>query len=178
MNNQDIWHWLGPLAQAWKASDSLQEQEAVLLWPAVGLTNLARALYVDHGVLHLAVGSHVVASELNLVKTRVLTRLSSVAPESRVTDLRFHVQASTSGLTSIEVRPPEPNDVRRAQRELPPEIPPNLRRVIALLMEWARARDEAILAHGGWQCRECGLVLAREKGQCPGCRIDRLGTRH
>jgi len=178
MNTKDIWHWLGPLARAWNAEDKLYEQRAVLLWPALGLAPLARALYVDRGVLHLAVGSHVAASELNLLKAGIVARLSDVAPESGVIGLRFHIRAVTAPPLRIAVRPPTPADVQRVQRELPPGVSPRLRHVTASLVAWARARDEAILNTGGWRCAECGLALVREKRECPICKIDRLGLRH
>lgn len=177
MNTKDIWQWLGPLARGWGAEDKLTEQRAVLLWPTVGLGSLARALYVERGVLHLAVGSHVVASELNLLKADLLARLGEIAPECGVTDLRFQVRALKSPPRPVVVRSPVPSDVRRARRELPPRLPSRLRQVAAEAVAWAEARDTAILDSGGWRCAGCGLVLVKEKSTCPACGIERFGMR-
>ncbi len=177
MNTKDIWQWLGPLARGWGAEDKLKEQNAVLLWPTVGLGSLARALYVERGILHLAVGSHVVASELNLLKAGLLARLGEIAPECGVTDLRFQVRALKSPPRPVVVRSPAPSDVRRARRELPPRLPSRLRQVAAEVIAWAEARDTAILDSGGWRCRGCGLVLVKEKSTCPACGIERFGMR-
>lgn len=178
MNTKDIWHWLGPLSKAWNAEDRLLEQKAVLLWASTGLAHLARALYVDRGVLHLGVGSHVVAAELNLIKRQVLARVNALAPESGVTDLCFHVQGTPLAPRTIAVPPPTPVDVQRVHRGLPPRVPLRLRRTVARVQAWAEARDTAILRSGGWRCRECGLVVTANIGKCPHCRIDPLGPGH
>lgn len=176
MNDEDIWQWLGPLAQHWGAEEKLKGQSAVLRWPATGLGAMARALYVDRGVLHLAVGSHVVASELNLLKEKLLARLAEVAPGSGVADLRFQVCAWESPLHPVAVTPPTKAELRRVRRELPPGLPSRLRDAAANAVAWAEARDRAILAAGGWRCGGCGLALLPEKSVCPICGIDRFGA--
>lgn len=175
MSKQDIWQWLGPLARGWGAEEKLKAQAAVLVWAATGLAPLARALYVDRGVLHLAVGSHVVASELNLLKGEVLARLEEIAPGCSVADLRFHVQGGEPPLRPVEVPPPSKADLREARAELPPGLPPRLRSRLAKALAWAKARDRAIRAAGGWECQGCGLVLVREREACPTCGIERFG---
>lgn len=177
MNKQDIWQWLGPLAQSWGAEDALRAQSAVLLWPATGLTALARPLYVDRGVLHLAVASHVVAAELNFLKGKLLARLEEVAPQCGVVDLRFQIRSGETSFHPIVVPPPTAADLREARRGLPPRLPPELQRVLAEAVAWATARDRAILAAGGWRCPGCGLVLVKEKDDCPVCGIERFAAR-
>lgn len=176
MSSKDIWQWLGPLAMAWGGQDRLREQAPVLLWRATGLASLARALYVDRGVLYLAVESHVVAAELNLLKGKVLARLAEVVPGCEVADLRFQVRAREAPPAEVAVTPPTAADLRRARRDLPPGLPPCLRDPLAEALAWARARDQAILDARGWRCPRCGLVLVKEKNNCPTCGIDRFGA--
>lgn len=172
MNTKDIWQWLGPLAHGWRAEDRLKEQTVVLRWKETGLGSLARALYVDRGVLHLAVASHVVAAELNLLKGKVLARLDEVAPGCGVTDLRFQVRAWETPRVEIAVPSPTTAALRRARRDLPAGLPRDLRDTVSEVLAWAQARDQAILAAGGWGCPRCGLVLVKEKGVCPTCGIE------
>ncbi len=172
MNTRDIWQWLGPLAHGWRAEDRLKEQTVVLRWGGTGLGSLARALYVDRGVLHLAVASHVVAAELNLLKGKVLARLEEVAPGCGVTDLRFQVRAGETPRVKIAVPSPTTAARRRARRDLPAGLPRGLRDAVSEVLAWAQARDEAILAAGGWACPQCGLALVKEQGVCPPCGIE------
>ncbi len=173
MKTKDIWQWLGPLAHSWGGEERLREQLPVLAWPSTSLGSLARPLYVDQGVLHLAVESHVVASELNLVKERILSRLGEVTSESTVVDLRFHVRFKGSPLAKVGVPPPTPAELGAARKALPEGIPRSIGDACARALAWARARDEALLARGGWPCPGCGLVLAEEKATCPECGIER-----
>lgn len=176
MNTKDMWYWLGPLAAGWGALDKLEAQKPVVLWASTGFGPMARALYVERGTLHLAVANHVVASELNLLKGRLLARLGEVAPGCGVTDLRFQIRAAERPPRSVVVHPPGPADLRRAERQLSPKVLPRLRHLAAEAVAWASARDEAILDSGGWRCRQCGLVLVKEKSTCPICGIDRTGV--
>lgn len=172
MNKRDIWQWLGPLARGWRAGERLEEQTVVLRWEETGLGSLARALYVDRGVLHLAVANHVIAAELNLLKGKVLARLGEVAPGCGVTDLRFQVRAGETPRVEIAVPPPTPAARRRARRDLATSLPRDLCNAVSEVFVWAQARDQAILAAGGWSCPRCSLVLVKEKGICPTCGIE------
>lgn len=173
MDKQDIWEWLGPLAQRWGAEEELKAQLPVLLWSATGFAPLARALYVERGVLHLAVASHIVAAELNQLKGSLLARLHAVAPGCTVADLRFVVRSSGARLCPTDIPGPTKVELREARRQLPPGLPPRLRGVIAKAIAWAKARDAAVLGAGGWQCPHCELVLVKEKRSCPACGIER-----
>jgi len=172
MKTKDIWQWLGPLARNWGAEEELQAQLPVLHWASTGLSHLARPLYVDRGVLHLVVESHVIAGELNLLKGRVLARLEEVAPGSRVVDLRFQVRARGAPRREIAVPPPTADELRVARDGLPGGLPPTLAEVCARLLAWARARDRAILAAGGWRCPGCGVAVVQAENSCPGCGIE------
>ncbi|GAB4308436.1 MAG: hypothetical protein Kow0097_08960 [Candidatus Bipolaricaulota bacterium] len=172
MNAKDIWQWLGPLARSWGAEEELQAQLPVLHWSSTGLSHLARPLYVDRGVLHLAVDNHVVAAELNLLKGKVLARLEEVAPGGGVVDLRFQIRARGVPRAEIAVRPPGPDEVRAARDEIPEGLPATLAAVCARLIAWARARERALLAAGGWRCPGCGVARAEGQTSCPECGIE------
>ncbi|MBC7220565.1 DUF721 domain-containing protein [Candidatus Bipolaricaulota bacterium] len=173
MKAKDIWQWLGPLARSWGAEEELQAQLPILHWSSTGLSHLARPLYVDRGALHLVVDSHVVASELNLLKEKVLARLEEVAPGCGVVDLRFQVRAHGAPREEIAVPPPAADEVRAAREEVPKGLPTTLAAVCARLIAWARARERAILTAGGWRCPGCGVVLAAEESTCRSCAIER-----
>lgn len=174
MNTKDIWHWLGPLSRGWGAEEKLQDQNPVLLWASTGLGSMARPMYVDRGVLYLAVGSHVVAAEFNLLKGKLLARLEEVDPQCGVVDLRFQIRAEKRSPREIVVAPPTSGELRQARRELPAGLPSRLQRVAAQALAWAAARDRAILSAGGWRCAECGLALVKEKKSCPLCGFERF----
>ncbi|QAA75856.1 MAG: hypothetical protein BIP78_0088 [Candidatus Bipolaricaulis sibiricus] len=173
MTKQDIWQWLGPLSHRWGAEELLRDQTAVFVWPATGLAPLARAVYVDQTILHLSVGSHVVAAELNLLKHKLLARLHEISPECGVTDLRFQVRAWERPPHEIVVPAPTAEMVRRARRSLPAGLPPRLRTIFAEAVAWAQARDRAILDAGGWTCPQCDVVATAEMTACPVCGIER-----
>jgi len=118
-----------------------------------------------------------VAAELNLLKGKLLARLEEVAPQCGVVDLRFQVRSGEAPFHPILVPPPTAADLREARRELPPRLPRELRSVLAEAVAWAKARDKAILAAGGWRCPGCGLVLVEETGSCPVCGIERSAAR-
>ncbi len=177
MKTRDPWLWLEDLAQSWGAPQALTEQEAVLRWGETGLSTLARALYVERGVLHLSVPSPVVAAELRALESRIVSELRRRAPQSGVTGLRFHIEAWSHRREPLEVRPPSREEVRRAGRRLPRAIPPPVRRAVAEAWAWAEARDRAILAAGGWSCPRCELALLSEVERCPSCGMERAQAR-
>lgn len=173
MKTRDIWQWLEPLARNWGAEEELQSQLPVLQWASTGLSHLARPLYVDRGVLHLRVESHVIAAELNLLKEKVLARLEGVAPGTGVVDLRFQVRAGGGSRGEIAVLPPTADELCAARADLPEGLSPTLAGVCTRLVAWVRARDRAILASGGWRCPGCGVALVQEENSCPECGIER-----
>lgn len=169
--------WLEGLAQSWGAPEALAEQEAVLRWGETGLGGLARALYVERGVLHLSVPSPVVAAELRALEGRVIDELRRRAPQSVVRGLRFHVETWPDRKAALEIEPPSREEVRRAARRLPRAIPAPVRRAAAEAWAWAEARDRAILAAGGWRCPRCELALLSEAERCPSCGMERAQAR-
>ncbi|HAZ27842.1 TPA: hypothetical protein DCY67_04375, partial [Candidatus Acetothermia bacterium] len=140
MSKQDIWQWLGPLAERWKGEANLREQSIVLTWRTVGLSSLAQAMYVDRGVLHLGVASHVVAAELNLLKRKVVARVKEAVPGAGITDLRFHIRAQAEQPGQIAVPAPTAAARRRARAELSPKLPTSLRAGLSEILAWAQAR--------------------------------------
>jgi hypothetical protein len=177
MSKEDIWQWLGPLARRWDAEDALQAQSPLFAWDAIGLSPLAQPLYVDRGVLHLAVANHVVAAELNLLKGKLLARLDEAIPGCGVETLRFHVRAREPPRSEIAVPRLPAGALDRAGQDLPSGLPTGVRDVVVEALAWARARDEALLAAGGWACPRCALVLVKGATACPTCKIERPPVR-
>ncbi|MCX7750373.1 MAG: DUF721 domain-containing protein [Candidatus Bipolaricaulota bacterium] len=173
MTPKDPWVWLEALARSWGSPRGLEEQEAVLRWGEMGLEGLARAMYVEDGILHLSVPSPVVAAELRTVQGKIVEELSRLAPRSAVTRLRFHLAAWPGQPREVAVPPPSREEVRRAGRLVPRGLPRPIRRAVAEALAWAEARDRAILAAGGWTCRQCELALLPEVERCPGCGMER-----
>lgn len=164
--------WLAALSSRW--GRGWQEQEAVWRWKEVvgeNLSRLARPLYVEQGVLHIAVPSPVVTSELRLWEKEILTRLKKVAAASAVQKLRFHLvtEVGESAFPRVE---PGPQELNRADGEVPENIPSALRDKLVGLLAQVLAQEAAVLAAGGRRCQRCGVAfLGEEEELCPLCRI-------
>lgn len=162
--------WLDFLGQGWPPG--WQEQEAVWRWrEAVGETlgKLARPLYVDRGVLHLAVASPVVAQELRLWSGELISRLSQIAPHSKVRKIRFVIVPEKP--ESWPVPEPTPTELNRAEELVPEDLPLELRRRAVRLVAQALAQEEAILRAGGRRCGRCGVAFLGAEKECPLCRL-------
>jgi hypothetical protein len=163
--------WLECLAKSWRKG--WEEQEALWKWRDVvgeGLSRLARPLYVEKGVLHLAVPSPVVANELRLWGNEIISRLAKAAPKSRVKELRFRIVSE--GKTSKEfVVEPNAEDLDRAEKLVPENLPSSLRSKILKVLAQVIAQEESIIAHGGRRCRRCGVAFLGEGEECPLCRL-------
>lgn len=163
--------WLETLAKTW--GKGWEEQEAVWRWREVvgeGLSKLARPLYVEKGVLHLAVPSPVVANELRLWEKELLARLANVAPKSGVKELRFRIVSEAKSPQELKAEP-SAREVRRAEELIPDDLPPSLRPKILQLLAQVLAQEESILAHGGRRCQRCGVAFLGEGEECPLCRL-------
>lgn len=149
-----------------------EEQEAVLHWRRIvgeNLARLARPLYVEDGVLHLAVASPVVANELRLWKRELLQKLDQHAPKSQVRDLRFHLAPlAESAAPPIA---PGPAEWNRAEEAIPTALPQELRTRLVRLLAWALAQEAGILRGGGRRCSACGVAFLAEGDLCPLCRL-------
>lgn len=163
--------WFEALGRAW--GKGWEEQEAVWRWREAvgeGLSRLARPLYVDKGVLHLAVQSPVVANELRLWSREIVARLAEIAPKSAVKELRFRVVAEKER-QNLPCPAPTGTDLRRAEKLMPQDIPAALREKFLKLVAWALVQEEAILSAGGKKCRSCGVAFFGEEEDCPLCRL-------
>ncbi len=163
--------WLAAMSSRW--GRGWQEQEAVWRWKEVvgeNLSRLARPLYVEQGVLHIAVPSPVVTSELRLWEKEILIRLRKVAAASAVQKLRFHLVTEVSESTLPRVEP-GPQELNRADGEVPENIPSVLRDKLVRLLAQVLAQEAAVLAAGGRRCQRCGVAFLGEGEMCPLCRI-------
>ncbi|MGC9018825.1 MAG: DUF721 domain-containing protein [Candidatus Bipolaricaulaceae bacterium] len=163
--------WLEALAKSW--GKGWEEQEAVWRWREVvggGLSKLARPLYVERGVLHLAVPSPVVANELRLWEEEIISRLANMAPKSGVKELRFRIVSEAKPAQEIKAEPGA-KEVRRAEALIPENLPNPLRTKILRLLAQVLSQEESILARGGRRCRRCGVAFLGDGEECPLCRL-------
>lgn len=166
MRGNELWEALH-LGPGW------EEQEAVLLWKNIvgeNLARLARPLYVEDGILHLAVASPVVATELRLWKEELLQRLAQSAPKSQLKDLRFHLAPAAS-----EAQPPPaepgPEELNRAEEAIPEGLAPEVRKRLVCALAAALAQERLILRLGGRRCVACGVAFLGHGEKCPLCRL-------
>jgi len=149
-----------------------EEQEAVWRWrEAVGesLGKLARPLYVDHGVLHIAVASPLVAQELKLWSTELLSRLCAIAPRSKVRELRF-VIVPEGREEKVEIPEPTPKELNQAEELVPMDLPPQLRVKFVRILAQTLAQEAEILRRGGRRCPSCGVAFLGTEEVCPLCK--------
>ena len=149
-----------------------EEQEAVRRWrEAVGesLAKLARPLYVERGVLHIAVASPVVAQELQLWSKELLARLAAIAPQSKVQALRFVIVPERR---QEEMEPPEPTpkELNQAEDLVPMNLPSELRAKFVRILAQALAQEAEILRRGGHRCPRCGVAFLGAEKECPLCK--------
>lgn len=174
MNKEELWEWLRPLVRRWGLERELEEQAPLFLWPkAVGeqLARLARPLYVEAGVLHVAVPGSVVAAELRLLQEGLLDRLTR-AGGGKLVGLRFHVHPVPAKVWGgVEAVEPSPEEVAKAKVEVSRDLPPELRRRLVRIAAQAYARDRAILAAGGRHCPCCGVAFLGGGQRCPLCSL-------
>lgn len=158
------------LGKEWGAG--WEEQEAVRRWrEAVGesLAKLARALYVERGVLHIAVASPVVAQELQLWSKELLSRLSAIAPQSKVQTLRFLIVPERRQ-EKIEPPEPTPTELNQAEDLVPMDLPSELRAKFVRILAQALAQEAEILRRGGHRCSRCGVAFLGAEKECPLCK--------
>lgn len=168
MKSSNWWDFLSHCAgQGW------EEQEAIWHWPHVvgeRLSKLARPLYVDRGILHLAVPTPLVANELRLWSREILARLASVAPRSGVRELRFHIVPEGQRPREEKVLASQ-EELNRAERMIPQTLPSPLRQKFVNILAQALAQEAAILSEGGRHCKKCSVVFIGPGEECPLCRL-------
>ena len=172
--DKDVRQWLAPLARRWGLEEAMERQAPVFAWAsAVGeeLSKLARPLYVEGHTLHIAVASHVVATELRLLEGKLLARLSQLVPENPVRRLRFHVLPQPAPPRRPQVEEPTAEDWEAAEEEIPTGLPGELRVRLVRIAAWARARDRTILQAGGRRCPKCGVAHFGPGELCPACSL-------
>lgn len=163
--------WMDLLSHRW--GEGWKAQEAVWRWRAVvgeSLAKLARALYVEDGVLHIAAVSPVVANELRLWSREILARLAVLAPESHVRALRFQIVAEP-GEVAAEAAAVTALELNQAEEIIPENLSPSLRTRLVRLLAQAFAQERVILANGGRRCPACGAAFFGEGDRCPLCRL-------
>lgn len=149
------------------------EQEAVRRWRHLvgpALAALCRPMYVDRGVLHLAVSSPVVATELRLLEQELLARLSAGAPGSELRELRLHVVPAPFN-PELPCPIPTSEEERQAEDLLPQNLFGPIREAMVRVVAGQLARDRVILSAGGRRCSRCGVVFLGEDDLCPLCRL-------
>ncbi len=161
--------WLGGLLSgpAW------EEQQAVLRWKEIvgeNLARLAKPLYVEGGVLHLAVESPVVANELRLWKEELVRKLEQLAPQSNVRDLRLHL-VPAAGEPKVPAVEPGAAEWNRAEEIIPADLPPSLRAGLVRAAAYALAQEAVVLSQGGRRCARCGAAFLGTGPLCPLCRL-------
>lgn len=168
MKNSNWWDFLSQCGgREW------QEQEAIWHWSYVvgeWLSQLARPLYVERGVLHLAVSTPLVANELRLWSREILARLASVAPHSGIRELRFHLAPEGKRAKEEKVLAGQ-EEQRHAERMIPQTLPSPLREKFVNLLAQALAQEAAILSEGGRRCKKCSVVFIGPGEECPLCRL-------
>lgn len=163
--------WLESIARNW--GKGWEEQKAVWRWrEAVGerLSKLARPLYVERGILYIAVASPVVANELRLWAQEIISRLAQIAPKSNVKELQFKILPEEKEVEEFSLQPGA-EELNRAEEMIPEDLLPSLRSRFLELLANVLAKEKAILAKGGRRCRRCGVAFLGEGEECALCRL-------
>ncbi len=166
-NKEELLMWL---AERWRAPELLA-QRPVLAWQEAGLPDVAQPLYVQAGVLYLAVPNHIVASEIYLRRREILSRLAEAVKEPVIRDIRVLVRSRAAGEPEVRVPPPTLEEVRACEARLGDVGSEALRRRLAETWAWIEARDRAIVAQGGHRCPACGVAYLGDDPLCPLCTL-------
>lgn len=152
--------------------EKYREQEPALLWDRVvgeRVSRLARPIWVQEGVLFVAVPSHVVQHEFSLMREEFRKRLNNALGAERVKEIRFRVESfpkprSALALDAIELGPEEERTIEQVVQDL---SDPGLRSVVTQLMRKAKKMEKARQQLGWKPCPRCGLLC--EEHFCPLC---------
>jgi hypothetical protein len=163
------------------------EARAVLLWPEVAGSHVARATEVTGapgGVLLVTTRSEAWSTELSLMKPVLLARYRTLLGREFLRDLRCRVGRVRGALEPQPSPAPPAEELRRialprleveriaeaAASTEDPELSQAIRRALtreAQLRRW-------LLARGGRACPGCGTVHQGASRRCPACRTEEL----
>jgi len=161
---------LEKLAEEWNLP-ALRGQRAVVCWQRSDLRRLARPLYVQGGVLHLAAPNHALASELSFLRNEITSTVREKFGLTEITDVKVHVQPRGQGPPEVAVEPPDRGKIDGALGRLTFVRDPKLRGRLAELWAWAEAWEEAVLGNGGHRCKRCGAAFWGGGEFCPVCTL-------
>lgn len=174
LDRQEGLYWLRTLARRWGLAEALAIQEPLFAWSEIlgpQLAQLARALYVEGGTLHIGVASSVVANELRMKEDTLLTRLNAQGGY-KLTRLRFHTR--DLGLLGGACAPEpaiEAQDEQVAEALVPEDLRPNLRQILLRNVARAHARERALKAKGARCCARCDGLFCGGGELCQACRL-------
>jgi hypothetical protein len=150
----------------------MHEGRAMALWPAVVgdvIASRTHPLFVNHGVLTVAVASSSWANELNLLKPRLMASLNEKVGRGVIQDLRWRVGEWQAGRFQA---PEEPKAQAKARQEaalsageresvlrLVKDIPdPDLASRIASTLLGQAVRRARQRQEGFISCKRCGVL--------------------
>ncbi len=152
--------------------EGYREQEPALLWDRVvgeRVSRLARPIWVQEGMLFVAVPNHVVQHEFSLMREEFRKKLNSALGAERVKEIRFRVESfpklrSALSLDAIELSPEEEHEIEQLAADIPDPI---LRSTVIQLMQKAKKIEKARQKLGWKPCSRCGMLC--EEHFCPEC---------
>lgn len=152
--------------------EAYRAQEPALVWPKVvgaRIAAITEPLYVQNGVLVVAVPSHVFQHEFHLLRAEFRKKLNEHFGEERVRDVRFVVESKPKGeppfsLSQIPLLPQEEREIEQLAAEIESaELREDLKRLMRIAKRLERARRER-----GWRpCPRCHALC--EHDFCPLC---------
>ncbi|MCS6936033.1 MAG: DciA family protein [Candidatus Bipolaricaulota bacterium] len=152
--------------------EAYRHQEPALVWPQVvgaHIARLTKPLYVQNGVLVVAVTSHVFQHEFHLMRAEFRKKLNEHFGEERVRDVRFVVESPPKGeppfsLEQIALTPHEEREIEQLVGQVESaELREDLKRLMSTAKRIERARRQR-----GWRpCPRCHTLCERDF--CPLC---------
>ncbi|MCS6903117.1 MAG: DUF721 domain-containing protein [Candidatus Bipolaricaulota bacterium] len=147
--------------------EAYRHQEPALVWPKVvgaRIAQITEPLYVQNGVLVVAVTSHVFQHEFHLMRGEFRKKLNEHFGEERVRDVRFVVESKPKGeppfsLAQIALLPQEEREIEQLVSQIEStELREALRRLMSTAQRIERARRER-----GWRpCPRCQTLCERD----------------
>ncbi|MCI2430157.1 DUF721 domain-containing protein [Candidatus Acetothermia bacterium] len=157
--------------------EEYRAQEPALHWPKVvgaRMAKITEPLYVQNGVLFVAVTSHVFQHEFTLMRAEFRKKLNEHFGEERVREVRFVVESKPKGeppfsLARVPLLPQEEREIEQLATEIESaELREDLKRLMSTAKRIERARRE-----WGWKpCPRCSTLCESEF--CPLCAEDTL----
>ncbi len=139
----------------------LQEHRAILLWPEVVGSTLARksqARYISNGTLFVTVASSAWANQMLFLKEVILAEFSKRLGPQVVSDIRFF----TGQLSFVDENP---GTIRVEHDGRPAALKPDLNTLEIM----DRKRKAQILSRTGKTCACCGIPVESDQRLCMFC---------